>query len=117
MSAQDSSAWSRSEAVRKAQAILSGDLGVLEGCIALASLAHDVVSDWRVDPDFVVFGAVASEIDHLPFGPVRNQWSAWGLARADNEIERIAKAARADVLVACRHVVERFGTFGSMAAQ
>lgn len=117
MAAHRSNAWSRREAVRKAQADLSGDPGLLEGCIPLASLAHDVVPDWTADPDFVVFAALASEIDHLPFGSVRDQWSADALVRADSEIERITEAARADVLVACRNLVERFGAGQSTAPQ
>jgi len=97
------------EAVRMARAILSGDAGLLEGCIPLASIAHDVVPDWRVDPDFVVFGAVASEIDALPFGPVRAQWNSAALARADVEIARYSQLVKEQVLGACRNVVERFG--------
>jgi hypothetical protein len=115
MASHEANAWSRSEAVRNARAILAGELGVLEGCILLASLAHAVVPNWVADPDFVVLGALASEIDHLPFGSVRTQWSAEALARADVEIEKITQLARADVLVACRHIVERFETIESMA--
>jgi hypothetical protein len=114
MSAHESSAWSRAEAVRKAQAILSGELGVLEGCIPLASLAHALVPNWAADPDFVVFGALASEIDHLPFGSVRGHWSVEALARADGEIERITESAREEVFVACRNIVERFGGRGAV---
>jgi len=43
----------QAEAVRKARAIVAGEVGVLEGCIPLASLAHNAVADWRIDPDFV----------------------------------------------------------------
>ena len=96
------------EAVRLARAILSGDLGVLEGCIPLASVAHDVVPDWRVDPDFAIFGAVASEIVALPFGEVRRQWSSDALARADVGIARYTQAMKGQVLSACRKVVGRF---------
>jgi hypothetical protein len=60
--------WSQTEAVRLARAILSGEVGVLKGCIPLALVAHGVVPRWYDDPDFVTFGAVASEIDDLPFG-------------------------------------------------
>jgi|SRR6185295_12774439 len=96
-----------SEAVRIARAMLSGDIGVLEGCIPLASLAHDVVPDWRVDPDFAVLGAVASEVDALPLGTVRAQWSSAALERADLEIARYTQVVQERVLAACRNVVER----------
>jgi len=97
-----------SEAVRIARAILSGDIGVLEGCIPLASIAHDLVPDWRVDPDFAVFGAVASEVDALPLGSARAQWGSAALAQADVEIARYTLVVKERVLGACRHVVERF---------
>jgi Protein of unknown function (DUF2489) len=96
------------EAVRIARAILSGETGVLEGCIPLASIAHDVVQDWRVDPDFVIFGAVASEVDALPFGEVRRHWSSAALARADVEIARYTEVMKEQVLRACQNVVGRF---------
>jgi hypothetical protein len=93
-----------------AQSILAGDLGVLEGCIRLSSLSHAMVPDWRVDADFVVFGAVASEIDHLPFGELRSRWSAEALRRADAEIGRITDGAKEDVIRACENILVRFST-------
>jgi len=111
------SAWSQGEAVRIARAILSGDLGVLEGCIPLASVAPNAVPDWRRDPDFVVFGAVASEIDNLPFGPVRERWGTVALARADVEIARYSRVMRERIMTACRHVVDRFGAGASEARE
>ncbi len=116
MSAQVSNDWAQSEAVRRARAVLSGEIGLLEGCIPLASIAHDVVSDWRVDPDFVVFGAVASETDELPLGKARAQWSAAALARADVEIDRYTREVQDSVLAACRNVVKRFERQGDAGA-
>jgi uncharacterized DUF497 family protein len=51
-------------------------MGPIEGCIALARHAHDIVPNWAIDQDFVVFGAIASSTDHLPFGQIRTRWSA-----------------------------------------
>jgi hypothetical protein len=97
------------EAVRLARAVLSGEVGVLEGCIPLASIAHDAVPDWTSDPDFVIFGGVASEIDALPFGPVRERWGSGALARADADIARYSDLVREQILEACRHIIARFG--------
>lgn len=58
-------------AVAAAEAMLTGDLGLIEGSRLLASLAHDLVADWRADDDFVVFGAFASETDNFPAGPAQ----------------------------------------------
>ena len=100
--------WSLAESVRLARAILSGSNGVVEGCIPLASVAHDVVPDWSTDPDFVVIGAVASEADDLPFGKVREHWGSEALAKADASLECYSVAVREQVLSACRNIVERF---------
>ena len=56
------------DALAAAQAVLDGKLGVIEGSIALAAFAYEVIPDWRVDPDFVIFAVLASETDHLPLG-------------------------------------------------
>lgn len=113
MAAHVSKVQSLAEAVRNARAIVEGELGILEGCIPLASLAHEVVSDWRTDPDFVVIGAVASEVDNLPFGAVRAQWSPAALAKADQEIARYTRLSKDQVLVACRNIISRFASTSS----
>lgn len=113
MAAHVANVHSQAEAVRKARAIVEGELGILEGCIPLASLAHDVVPDWRTDPDFVVFGAVASDVDDLPFGAVRAQWSREALAEADQEIARYTQLSKDQVLVACRNIIRRFASTSS----
>jgi hypothetical protein len=108
MSALESERRAQADAVRKARAIVAGELGVLEGCIPLAALAHIAVADWRADPDFVVVGAVASEVDDLPFGAVRAKWSSEALVRVDERIERYTRKAGPQVLEACRNIISRF---------
>lgn len=90
--------------------VLDGDLGVIEGCIALAGYAHKMVPDWRLDPDFRVFAVIASETDHLPFGDTRNLWSSSGLAKADSEIRSLTERCQGSVRDACANVIARFGT-------
>jgi hypothetical protein len=110
MELNGSNTRAKTESVRTARAIVSGELGILEGCIRLASLAHDLILDWRIDADFVVFGAVASEVDNLPLGAVRSRWNLEALARADLAIERYTQVVKEQVLAACRNVISRFGT-------
>jgi len=88
--------------------VLDGELGVIEGCIALSRYAHDVVPNWAADPDFVIFGVIASETDHLPFGEVRSRWSPAALAKADAEIAAIVEANRTKVRQACENLAARF---------
>ena len=109
MSALSGNDWARGEAVKRAKAILAGEVDVLYGCVTLAQIADNVVPDWRDDPDFVIFGAVASESDHIPLGPARQQWKGAALARMDTMAADLAAKARDVVLSACRNVVSRFG--------
>ena len=100
--------WSQVAGVKAANLLLARELGVIEGCGLLASLAHVLVPDWTADQDFVVFGALASETDHLPTGTARQYWAADALAREDRDIARIEASARSGVLAACRNVIARF---------
>jgi hypothetical protein len=98
-----------SEAVRTAEAAVSGSMPLLDACVRLAALAHDLVPSWAEDQDFVIFGLVASESDHLPLGEVRQQWSAQALTKADAEIASICDFYRSQILAACSNVIARFG--------
>jgi hypothetical protein len=102
--------WPFPEALNVAREVLAGERSVIEGSVLLAGYAHNIVPDWRIDPDFVIFGALASETDHLPFGQVRDQWSSAGLAKADVEIAAISENYRENVLRACANLIARFGT-------
>ena len=101
--------FARSAAVEAAAAVIAGRLGVIEGCRRLASLSHDLVPDWRLDEDFVVFGAVDSETDSLPTGTARQHWESAALEREDEKIERAEAKYRDAVLSACTNVLARFG--------
>jgi hypothetical protein len=100
--------WPLRQALQAAQAILDGKLSVIEGSRALASYAHDIVLDWSADPDFVVFGAIASETDDLPIGESRRNWSAQALAEGDAKLQRFTSAVESDVRAACANVIARF---------
>jgi hypothetical protein len=99
----------RREAVRCASAILSGELGVLEGSVAIAQVADRVVPSWFEDPDFAAIGGVASECDGLLLGDVRHQWQGDALARMDAEAQRYTDQVRDTVVKACENIVARFG--------
>jgi hypothetical protein len=62
MASENPTVWPLRDALRTARAVLDGEMGIIEGSVALARYAHDVVPKWSVDPDFVVFGALASVI-------------------------------------------------------
>lgn len=109
MSPEKPAPWPFLDALIVAREVLAGERSVIEGSIVLARYAHDMVPDWALDPDFRIFGALASETDDLPFGEVRSRWSSDGLAKADEKIERITEAYRTKVLEACANLIVRFG--------
>jgi len=109
MSTDTGKSWPLRDALNTARAVLGHELGMIEGCIALARYAHDAVPNWAIDHDFVVFGAIASSTDRLPFGQVRTGWSATALDKADAEIAAINQEHREAVRKACERIIERFG--------
>lgn len=102
--------WPIPDALAVAREMLNGTVSVIDGSVALAQYAHRMVPDWRSDPDFLIFGAISSETDHLPLGQVRSRWSSSALAKADAKIAAISEAHRTRVLQACTSLIARFGT-------
>jgi hypothetical protein len=101
--------WPLRDALELARSILDEKVGIIEGSIILAKYAHEVVPDWRIDPDFVVCGALASSTDHLPFGAVRERWSSTASEKVDAEIAAITESHRAEIRRACENIIARFG--------
>ena len=95
-------------AVKVAKAYLAGQLCLIECSVRLASLAHSLVPDWTKDEDFLFFGVLASDTDHLPYGTARLYWSEAALNEADNEIVRIEENSRDEAGRRCMHIIERF---------
>ena len=91
-----------------AQGMLEGSVPYLEGAIELASLRHEIEVP-EYDEDLVAFIAVASEIDHLPIGEHRKNWSEEALARHEQEIVEAEKWAKEFTLSECKSLKERFG--------
>jgi hypothetical protein len=100
--------YAREKALRIARSILEGDVGIIEGARLLSSFGHELVPDWRIDPDFVVLGALDSETDHLPVGAERKLWEENALAERDAIVSRIEAEAKQEVESACRNILRRF---------
>jgi hypothetical protein len=90
-----------------AKGMLDGSVNYLEGAIDLASLRFevDIPED---DKDFIAFTGVSSEIDHLPIGNVRKNWSKAALESHEPEIERAVIWAKEVSLTECKSLSERF---------
>jgi len=94
--------------VEAARGILDGRTALIEGCVTLARLGHNLVPNWALDPDFRIFGGVASETDHFPIGAARANWSPTALEREDAKIAAYEAAVRDHVFKACNNVIARF---------
>ena len=97
------------EAVEVARRMIVGDFGLIAGCRRLVRLSHIFVDDWCVDSDFVVFGAVESETDHLPLEDQRVHWDIAAYETKQQEVRHYEGEKRDQVLKACRSVIVRFG--------
>ena|SRR5256885_11355962 len=100
--------YAREKAIKVARSILEGDVGVIEGARLLSSVGHELVPDWRIDPDFVILGALDSETDHLPVGAERKLWEEKALVERDAIVSRIEADAKHEVEIACRNILRRF---------
>ena len=98
----------RQAIITTAQAILDGNLSIIEGSVVLCRISHKVVPVWHEDEDFLIFGVISSETDHLPTGSARQFWNPIALEREDKKIGDIEDRARSDVLAACRNLLVRF---------
>lgn len=87
--------------------MLEGSVHYLEGAQKLSSLRFEVgLPD--DDPDFLAFSLVDSEVDHLPIGAPRKNWSKEALDRHEPEIEESIKWAKKVSLSECKSIVERY---------
>lgn len=92
-----------------AQAMLRGEVGVLDGCQRMLGLASRAAVEEH-DPDLIVFHGIHSQEDHLPIGSVRQYWNAEALARADLEIAEAEDCHRPAALAACESLLRRLRT-------
>jgi hypothetical protein len=99
-------ALNREELVMVATAMLAGEKDLLEGVREICSLRHAAG-----DPENKVFHklrTVDSETDHFPLGDVRSQWLLERLSQLDIEKARYLDEARADILSACKAIIDEF---------
>jgi hypothetical protein len=97
----------RRKAATIAAAVLGGRVSAVLGAIDLNKLRASVgVPD--DDPDFRTFLVIDSECDALPFGTVRQHWSAEALATKEPEIAQAEQWAMETGKQAFTNIVTRF---------
>ena len=100
-------AMQRRRVAELARQILDGEIDVLDGSNEIASLRSEVeVED--SDQDFMAFGIVSSETDHLPIGREALNWSNEALVRKEPELKSSREWAIEIVRAECASLVVRF---------
>ena len=97
----------RARVVEVARAILTGDLGVIEGSRQLMKVRLDVDPE-QEDEDLLGMCGIESQTDHLPIGPVRQHWHPIALRQKDLELAENEAFFRDSALAMCRALVERY---------
>jgi len=92
-------------AIDVARGLISGRVGVIEGCRELSSLKYAFGDSFT--QDFRPFVAIDRETDHLPIGAVRREWNPDALARKDIEIARCEELYRPQVIEDCERLIRR----------
>ena len=96
---------SAAEITRIAQAMIAGELELIEGCRELAGYLSDAAL--RSDPDARTIIGVDSEADAFPIGAVRERWANEALAERDRERTEYMTRVTPIVLAACGALVAK----------
>jgi hypothetical protein len=97
------------EAVATAQAILRGEVDLIEGSRQLAALSHALLNEIPPGDELIAFDEVDLETRTIPIGIPREQWDPTVRAEADIIRRRIESLSRGEIEAACRSVISRFG--------
>jgi hypothetical protein len=104
---RESEIAARARVVELAQSMLSGEMPFLVGSAHIYSLLSNCrISDH--DTDKLVFAAIVSETDALPFGPESAHWSSEALQRLAPTLAEAEKWARQIGSDACANLARRF---------
>jgi len=96
----------RARIVSVAEAMIQGDMQLIQGCRTICGLLSDTSESER--EAFLAIRGIESETDHFPLGEVRKECSPDYLKRMNAEMERHIEAARRDILDACRELIKIF---------
>lgn len=97
----------REELVGLANAMLAGEVNLIEGVRKMCSLRF-AISDPENDV-FIPLCAIDSETDHYPLGEMRARCADGYLRRIDTEMENYLEEVRQDILDVCRDIIRIYG--------
>ena len=90
-----------------AQDMIKGTKDYLEGAIKISSLCHEADINGE---EFIVFRGISSDVDHLPIGEVRKQWSKEALEKHEPEIKKSTLWAKEISLEQCNLLAKKYAT-------
>ncbi len=96
----------RNELIAVANAMLDGEINLIEGVRKICSLRH-AIGDPENDV-FMPIRAIESETDHFPIGELRKQCSDDYLQRVDNEMQRYLAEAKEYIFTVCQEIIRVF---------
>ena len=94
----------RAEAVKTANRIRAGEIGIIEGSRQLVALCSGVESQ-RLEALLAPFVVIESETDHLPGNEQKGFWAPGALAAAEAAISDAESRFRADAMAACANLI------------
>jgi hypothetical protein len=99
------------KAKETAEAVLRGDIPILEA----ADILRSVLIDTRLggSQPSLLFSGVSSETDGLPIGTVRQYWAKTALEEKDRQAADYEARIRNQFLAACRDVIGLIGDINS----
>jgi len=89
--------------------MLQNSLPYLEGALRLDTLLTEAELS-EDDSDVKAFKLVASEVEHLPIGRVREYWSKDALENLESDMERATIWAKKTTIRECESLAARFKT-------
>ena len=100
----------RREAVATAQAMLRGELNLIEGSRQLSVLSHYLLPKIPENDELLVFDELDLETREIPVETPRELWDPVVRAEAEAIVRRIETLSRPEVEAACRSLISRFGS-------
>jgi len=96
-----------SDIAKIAQAIIDGEIRLIEGARRIAILSHQL--SYKADQDILYFIGLDSEANDHPLGEERLLWNSESLSKLDLEVFEYEKCCMNEALLICKRLVKRFG--------
>lgn len=93
--------WARRRFLDHVRGMVSGSIGLIEGCRALVPLLPSLPPEIMASEPALTVVGVESETDTFPLGHQRALWAPDSLRRADEELAEYLDAVREPLVTAC----------------